>query len=350
MESPPEDIFHVLRDEAYLRQLQAEAEHWDAHSETLLSRTPPPAVRAYLNERLAGDSERQWFEVIGDFGSFRRGCVLGAGPGRVESSLLNQHPRLHLTVYDISGESLARLRERMEREFPGRFDTREEDLNFVTLPAEAYDLVVANSCLHHLVNLEHVAFQVNRCLTRDGHLFMQDAVAESRFQFSEEKKRLFEAYVDASRTERDRPMPIRWPDLEHWTYSPFESVRSGEILEILGRYLQEERVRTANALLGLTLFGRPQLSPALPTKRLLGPRRLLRAAAALWAKVRPEKPNIAREMTTDDLLFVLDGIFCDTGYLKPGIAFAIYKKRVPAESAEQVAGAVPDAAGPPPGH
>jgi SAM-dependent methyltransferase len=233
----------------------------------------------------------------------------------------------------------------MDQGFPDRLETRQEDLNFVTLPAEAYDLVVANSCLHHLVNLEHVAFQINRCLTRDGFFFMQDVVAESRFQFSEEKKRLFEAYVDATRTERDPPVPIRWPDREHWTYSPFESVRSGEILEIFGRYLQEVSVRTANALLGLTLFGRPQLSPALPvTIGLLRPRRLLRAASSFLARARPAKRDAAHETAAVDLLFELDRIVCDTGYLKPGIAFAIYGKRGPGDSLRQAAGSGPDAA------
>lgn len=330
MDPSPEDVFHVRRNEDYLRDLRAEAEHWDSNSETLLSRTPRAAVAAYLNGRMTGHAGRQWFETTVDYGDFRWGCVLGAGPGRVESHLLSQHERLHLTVYDISGGSLARLRERMDQEFPGRFETRQEDLNFVTLPAEAYDLVIANSCLHHLVNLEHVAFQINRCLTPDGFFFMQDAVAESRFQFSEEKKRLFEAYADATRTDRDQPMPIRWPDLEHWVYSPFESVRSGEILEILGRYLREERVRTANALLGLTLFGPPQLPAALPTNAgLLRPRRLVRAVASLLAGVRPARREAAREMATGDLLFELDSIVCDTGYLKPGLAFAIYRKRGP---------------------
>ncbi len=328
MEPSPSDIFHVARDDGYLRRLREEEEFWDSRIETLLTRTPRPAAQRYLNERMTGRGDRQWFEVISDYGEFRRGCVLGAGPGHVESYLLSRHKELHLTVYDISGGALARLRARLESEFPGRAEMRQEDLNFVTLPAEAHDLLVANSCIHHILNLEHLAFQVNKTLTADGFFFMEDTVSESYFQFSEEKKRLYRTFIDATEDNRGRATPIQWPDRGNWIFSPFESIRSGEILDIFGRYLQEVRVRTANALLGLSLFAGPR--PARPQAsggRFRGLRRMRRAGAALRARVLGPKPNLARGFARGELLFTLDSIVCDTGYLKPGLAFGIYRKR-----------------------
>ena len=315
------DVFHVARDADYLRQLRVEEEFWDNRTETMLSKTPSPAVQRFQNERLTGDGGRQWFETIGDYGEFEQGCVLGAGPALIESHLLERHPQLHLTVYDISGDSLARLQDRLEMKFPGRVETRQEDLNFVTLPADAYDLVVANSCVHHIVNLEHLAFQVNQCLTGDGVFFMNDTVGESYFQFSEEKKRLYQAFVDATHDNPGRASAIRWPDRDNWAFSPFESVRSGEILDIFQGYLREVRVRTAGALLELTLFGGPQRGGL--RLRLL--RRLVRAALRL--RLLRLKSYIARGRARGQLLFLLDSICSDTGYLKPGVAFAIYQKR-----------------------
>lgn len=333
MEPSPPDVFHVTRDDDYLRQLQAEKEFWDKRIETPLSRTPPPMVQRYYNERLTGQSDRQWFEMISDYGEFRRGCVLGAGPGKIESYLLGRHRQLHLTFYDISGQTLARIQARLEKEFPGRTDTRQEDLNFATLPAGTYDLVLAESSIHHILNLEHLAFQINECLTPDGYFFMHDTVSESRFQFSEEKKRLFEALMDATLDYPEQAAHIQWPDRSNWIFSPFESVRSGEILDIFGRYLDEVRVRGVGALLSLTIFVRRGAAPPQEKHGLSsGWRRLLRASAALRAKVRRPKMDVARRRARTELLFTLDRILTDTGYLTPGLAFAIYRKRRPGDS------------------
>ena len=42
---------------------------------------------------------------------------------------------------------------------------------------------------------------------------------------------------------------ISWPDLDDWTFSPFEALRSDETLEIFRRYLTEVKVRTAGAII-----------------------------------------------------------------------------------------------------
>ena len=325
----PPDIFHVARDEDYLRKLQEEAEFWDSRPDTLLSKTPGPRVLQYQNERLTGDHNRQWFEVIGEYGEYKRGCVLGAGPGDVESILLDQHDQLHLTVYDISREALARLQARLEQEFPGRTEIREDDLNFVTLPANTYDLLVSHSCMHHILNLEHLAFQINQCLTSDGYFFMKDTVGESYFQFSDEKKRLVQAFRNAT---HDNPGPhtrIQWADRNDWPYSPFESARSGEILEVFARYLDEVQVRTASAFLQLALSGVPPKPSRARSAifRIRGMGRVLRAARAVREKLLKPKVNSTRAYARGELRYMLDRILCDTGYLKPGTAFAIYQKR-----------------------
>jgi len=332
-EPPPPDIFHVTRDDEYLHQLRAEEEFWDKRAETPLSRTPPPMVQRYFNERLTGRNDRQWVEMITDYGEFRRGCVLGAGPGKIESYLLSRHKQLRLTFYDISGHALARVQGRLEEEFPGRTDTCQEDLNFATLPSGTYDLLVANSSIHHILNLEHLAFQINECLTPDGYFFMYDTVSESYLQFSEEKKRLFQALRDATPDHPGRASPIQWPDRSNWIFSPFESVRSAEILDVFGWYLEEVRVRKVGALLSLTLFvGRESAPPQQSGGLFSSWACLLRASAALRAKLRRPKIDVARGRARTELLFMLDRIVTDTGYLKPGLAFVIYQKRRPGDS------------------
>ena len=320
----PPDIYHVERNEDYLRQLQEEANYWDDHPDTLSSKKALDKIWQYQNEQLTGNPKRQWFEMISDYGKFKRGCVLGAGPGDAESELLRQYEQLHLTIYDISGESLVRLQDRLEHEFPGRTETRQEDLNFVTLPANTYDLFVSNTSIHHILNLEHLAFQVNASLTHDGFFFLRDTVGESYFQFSEEKKRLFQAFRTATAEAAGQNSRIQWPDLDKWNYSPFESVRSGDILNVFGTYLREVQVRSCSALLELQLAAQPIARTGIYRVRGMG--RLVGAVRALRSRLQ-WKANFTRAWARGDLLFMMDKILAETGYLQPGLALAIYQKR-----------------------
>lgn len=327
-EPPPQDVFHVQRDEAYLKLLQQEAEFWDNRTE-MLAGAGFPAAQRYLNERMTGDPDREWFQTISDHGPFRNGCILGASNGHVETELLSKNPDLHLTIYDISADALARLHARLEAEYPGRSDVRNQDLNFISLPAATYDLFIAEAAIHHLVNLEHVACQINQSLNADGLFFMLEVVSESKFQFSERKKRLFQALMNAIDEDSRRAGPIDWPDPDRWSlFSPFECARSGEILDIFARHLEPVSTRTAWALAELMLFtGRWDLPPA-NGYRLPGLRKLRRAAAALRKKLRrPPDLDSPEARAKGELLFELDAIACDTGYLQPGLAFVTYRKR-----------------------
>lgn len=316
----PKDKFHVSKDdEEYIQMLREEEEFWDARIDTPLAREPLPAVQRYRNERYTGDPEKLWYQTIGDEGEFTDGCVFGAGPGKLEEHLLRRHPRLCLTIFDISSDALSRLQKRLDEQYPGRVETRRQDLNFIELPADRYDLLVANASMHHLVNLEHVAFQVGRSLTPQGRFFMEDVVGESYFQFAEEKKRIFQTFVTATHDSAAPPVQIRWPSREHdWTsMSPFESVRSGDILEVFERYLLPLRIRTLGALLVLMLFVHPDNSRGLLDRAFNGvKRRLLRF-----------RPSIAHGVSSGELLFLLDSQMCDEGRLVPGQAFVIYARR-----------------------
>ena len=311
-------MFHVSPDdEEYLRMLREEAEFWDSRTETLLSNTPRRSIQRYLNERLAGGPDKLWHQTIGDEGEFTNGCIFGAGPGEVEEHLLARHPRLNLIIFDISGDALARLQSRLDQTFPGRAVTQKQDLNFVDLPDEAYDLAIAISSVHHLVNLEHFAFQVSHSLTSEGRFFMHDAVFESYFQFTEEKKRMFQTYVDATRDSSEPRFKIVWPSRDSWEYSPFECARSGEILDIFARYLSPLRIRTAGSLLALTLFLQPDESRG----------RWRRVINEVRTKLLGRGLNVTRGVARGELLFLLDGLMCDSGRLVPGQAFGIYGKR-----------------------
>jgi SAM-dependent methyltransferase len=324
---PLPDVLHTEPGPAYDAELQAEAEWWDACAQTLSSEDAPFGFQEYQNERLTGDRDRRWYQTIADFGEFKKGCVLGAGPGMVESELLSKMPDLQLEVHDISSDSLVRLDARLEESFPGRVTFHASDLNFAELREDQFDLVVAQSSIHHILNLEHLAYQVNRALTPDGMFFMMDRVGESFYQFPEEKKRMFESFLATGPQGPQRK--VYWPSREKWTYSPFEGVRSGEILDVFGRYLNEAHLRTASSLIELMLFVGPAHAP--PGSRSLAERisgRFRRELFKLSLRVLGARALATRgEIARGQLLMQLDSLTCDSGALKPGLAFAVYRKR-----------------------
>jgi SAM-dependent methyltransferase len=251
--------------------------------------------------------------------------VIGAEPGHIESFLLERLPNVHLSFYDISGESLARLHERLEREFPGRSSVHQVDVNFIALPEGAHDLVIANECVHHLLNLEHVAREISQTLTSEGRFFMFEVVSESYFQFAEEKKRLFEAFARATYSDPASAPSMRWPDRSNWKdFSPFECARSGDILDVFGERLDLVELRTLGAMLTLTLFWPPETDVFRGWGK---PKTALQRAAGAVGLGGQRTVDAERQAASDALLFELDELVEDTSALRPGLAFAIYKKR-----------------------
>ncbi len=331
MTQPPDglaDIFHVSRDEAYLRQANEEAAFFD-QPRMMGFDLESPVMDAYLNEVNTGDRDLPWYETIPSYGNFERGCALGAGGTKQRTRILQQNPKLRLTIYDISKESLEKLQRELGSQFPGRVVTKVTDLNFVELPEDSFDLFISSSCLHHLYNLEHVAFQINRSLTLDGYFFLEDYVGESRFQFSEEKKRMFaEAFAKAQRRHHEfRHWRIVWPDLDDWTFSPFEALRSDETLNIFCRYLTEVKVRTAGAIVSLTLlFVRPPA--ALGSPRTMKDVLLRRIASFRSWFVRDGGTRSEIIARLEEQLLPLDRQVSEAGTLTPANGFAVYRKRV----------------------
>jgi hypothetical protein len=182
--------------------------------------------------------------------------------------------------------------------------------------------------MHHIVNLEHVAFQANKALTPDGLFFLRDFVAESRFQFCDTKKRVFEAIAYATGPRQAAPYAYDWPHLVPWDHSPFEAVRSGDTLEVFRSYLEEVELRVAGAI--CTLFTFARFGPPSPP---LGRRMLLRRPALALTKLRfaLARAQLRRRLDTSqqigDLLIIVDRIVSEAGCLKPALAFAVYRKR-----------------------
>jgi SAM-dependent methyltransferase len=333
----PIPALRVLPDDPrYRRQAEAEAEFWRKQHpwglEAVERRHEQGPVDRYQNERFSGDPGVPWYETIARRGSFRRAAVLGTSSLVLESRILEQNPALHVTFFDISEGALERRRELLGTRFPGRVVTRVADLNFLELPAGAYDVIASSSTIHHVTNLEYLAAQVNRALADGGYFFLEDYVGEPRFQFAPEKKRVYQQIVNRDQARRGVPMTgLIWLDTSD--LSPFCGIRSNEILRVFAAHLDEVDVRRASAL--VTPLLRSRLAEDLPDSPWISDAWAARAprwrrwkgyvAKQLFGKLPSHQTLLPPDFLHE--LFVVGDVLAEAEILEPGLAFATYRKK-----------------------
>ncbi len=328
-------------DPEYVRLCEAEKKHWDGiHPDSLEALEPKfqdGPVHRHTNKRYTGDENTPWWETISSYGTFHRGAVLGAGSVEREARVLETNPDLRLKFFDISEGPLARRREVLGARFPGRVETQASDLNFLDLQPDHFDLIVSSGAIHHITNLERLAQQINQALTADGYFFLEDYVGESRFEFSEEKKRLYTELVGRDSERQGKPRhEIDWSDKTD--LSPFCGVRSADILPVLAEALDEIQRRTTDTLVTCLLRSRPAQAAISGPSPFDSDEWIYQASKLdlISGLLRSKFPRIFGKMRShQDLvnpdfmneLLTIGDLLGDVGLLTPNQAFCIYRKR-----------------------
>jgi len=189
---------------------------------------------------------------------FEHGLTLGCGAGRCERELLRNGVCRTFHGIDISEDAIAAAREiAKEQNLPLTYEVA--DLNFLELPEKTFDLVVAQTCLHHILFLERVAEQVWRSLKADGYLWIHDFVGETQGQYDLKRISIMNQIL-AILPEKFRKnkitgrlvTEIKRPEPGHLG-SPFESIRSSEIVPVFQRWFTVEWKLEFDAFLRLVV-------------------------------------------------------------------------------------------------
>lgn len=329
MSSEPESLLRVRADDpAYRAQAEAEGRFWqNVHPFSLEAFEggfgEGPADR-YTNLRFTGDRRVPWCDVVARYGPFHDGLALGTGELHVEARILETNPTLRLTFVDLSAGALARRERTLGARFPGRVTTRLADLNFLDLAPESLDVVVTSGTVHHVTNLEYLAFQLNRALRPHGHVFLQDYVGEKRFDFLPAKRRLYEIlYARELAHTPGRAGGVLWNDQSD--LSPFCGVRSDEVLPVFGRFLEQIHLGTSGTLLVPLMRARPADKPGIIESATRWQILRARLHHLVRGKRRSFQALVAERFL--DELFLVGEAASDAGLVPPGTAFAIYRKR-----------------------
>ena len=188
---------------------------------------------------------------------FENGLTLGCGAGRCERELVHNGVCGSFHGIDVSANAIAAARAiAKEENLPLTYEVA--DLNSLELPEKTFDLVVAQTCLHHILFLERVAEQIWRSLKSDGYLWIHDLVGETQAQYDPKRLSIMNRIL-AILPEKFRRNKIngqltaikrREPGQ---LCSPFEQIRSGEIVPVFERWFTIEWKREFDAFLNLVV-------------------------------------------------------------------------------------------------
>jgi len=132
-------------------------------------------------------------------------------------------------------------------------------LNYLELPEKTFDLVVAQTALHHVLFLERVAEQVWHSLKSDGYLWIHDFIGETQGQYDPKRlsivNRILAILPEKFRQNKINGRliaEIKRPKPGHLG-SPFESIRSSEIVPVFQRWFTIEWKMEFDAFLRLVV-------------------------------------------------------------------------------------------------
>jgi SAM-dependent methyltransferase len=189
-----------------------------------------------------------------------RSLDLGCGAGQKSLAVFRAGSTRETHGIDISEDRIAEAeRMRVEQGIPGAF--RVADVNTAALPPETYDLIFASHSLHHFLELEHVMAQVHDALTPNGLFILEEFVGPTQFQWTD-------AQIDVVRTLMallpEELRMLRWNAVKPYegrptvadvvAASPFESIRSAEIVPLFHRYFRVIELRPLGGTLQHLLY------------------------------------------------------------------------------------------------
>lgn len=235
-------------DNDYSARLAAEMRKWGEHlkveaSGEWLSWIDHPIINHHYHQRALVDG-LPWMQWVTKTlnGPAERSLDLGCGGGTSSIAVYASGASKYIEGLDLSEERIASAEDlRCQHQFPGEF--RAADTNRVLLPENTYDLVFSVHSFHHFLELEHVMEQVHQALTPRGLFILEEFVGPTQFQWTDQQIDLVRSLISLV---PERLRKFRWDAIKHLegrptpeevvAVSPFESIRSADILPLFRKY------------------------------------------------------------------------------------------------------------------
>ncbi len=242
-------------DPKYQQWLAAEFKYWQSppggkDNDIYSWQTHPDrnsSLLAHFNRMLTGDPDKDLIDLLREGGPYRKALALTSFPEL--ESCISQGIAQEWVINNITNRNQGATADKGVT-----ISYISEDLNFVDLPENEFDLVISDGLLHHIINVDHLALQINKTLNRNGvYIVNSDYVGEEQFKWSPAKRH----YLNQLLSE----VPIRFlrfpfssiDTIKIFPLSPFEAITSSVIERVLDSHLQRIAFRTSFGVLFPTL-------------------------------------------------------------------------------------------------
>lgn len=221
----------------YKEQANQENEYWGKKFSN------KKQIKIRQKDNLAGKELRVARDKMHFAGAIRRndsaperGLSLACGSGRAERNALASGICTSFHGVDVAEGAVEEARKIAHKE---KLDITYtvDDLNSIELEPNNYDVVITQNCLHHVLQLEHLAEQIHGTLRPGGVLWIQDYVGETQLQYGDKRLEIANTVLQllpeklrTNRATSNIQKSVKRPEIDN--ISPFEAIRSAEIMPV----------------------------------------------------------------------------------------------------------------------
>ena len=211
------------------------------------------AAVALENRGLSGDPRRGAIEELAARGPFPRALLLGGDREDEAAAWMRANGSERLDVIEANPRRLDRMRQQLAAS-GDRVRLECQDLNFLALPRQHYDVVIAASGTFRVANLEFFFDEIARALKPGGLLGIISYVGERRQLYAPARLALVNAMLDEipERFRLDGGAGVGPANQD--TIAPFGAVRSDEILPVARTRFEVVEERLSGRLFPLHLY------------------------------------------------------------------------------------------------
>lgn len=321
MQQDPLNQSKVTDKKTYQKSVQVEIEHYttvyqnEESRKTLTEKVPPSwfYVESKINDLIRQKNEGRDFgdEIYEHMRSHPGSQTLsiGSGPGAVELQLARRLAQekidYEIICMDINPHVLALGRARAETENL-RVSFVEQDINALSLEINRYDIIMCHASLHHLINLEHIYYEMNKSLKDDGKAVVLDIATRNGYLMWDETymavRNLWKVLPEKFRYNHTAYPSVTLDDEyinRDYTGDSMECIRSQDVLPLLNEYF------SCQTYVPLTSIARRFLDT------MYGPN---------------YDPSLPLDQALMEFIWQLDILYLSQGLLKPETFFGVYKK------------------------
>jgi ubiquinone/menaquinone biosynthesis C-methylase UbiE len=247
----------IISSSEYQRKMESEIKHYqDVFKDSLF--VPVPTIWRKVEDHFSNSIEDQtgvrklWEYVARHVNGKSHISLLGLGSGacgieleRIRPLLSAQNVEMELTCIDINEQVL----EQAKSEAHSRntdFRAVVQDINEITIEPNRYDVIVAYAALHHFVELDHIASEINKGLSPGGIFVTVDIPTKNGYLMWDETYEIVQSIwktmpikFKIAHTGYPEPTYVEhYPNIDY-SVNSFECINSEAILPALRKHLTE---------------------------------------------------------------------------------------------------------------